>query len=309
MSLLILSKPMPPEPFAQALRERGWTHPIHTSLDGDVDPASIRWLIAWRLPAGVLPRLTRLELLFNCAAGVDKLLATPDLPPGLPIARVADDAQALELAQYVVHATLDHLRIAPTYRAQQLARDWTRHRAPAVGVPALVLGLGPIGRTIAHALSTLGFRVSGWSRTPRRIEGIETFSGPDGLAAALPGARVLVCALPLTRETTGLVDASLLSRLPRGAFFVNIGRGGHVVEPDLLAALASGQLGGATLDVQVHEPMAADDPLWSAPNLTITPHVAGQLSPAAVAGQFADEVGRLERGEPLRQPVDRARGY
>jgi phosphoglycerate dehydrogenase-like enzyme len=133
--------------------------------------------------------------------------------------------------------------------------------------------------------------------------------GDDGLAAALPRARVLVCALPLTPQTTGLVDAALLARLPTGAFFVNIGRGGQVVEPALLAALASGQLGGATLDVQANEPMAADDPLWSAPNLTITPHVAGQLSPAAVAVQFADEVARLERGESLRQPVDRARGY
>ena len=309
MALLILSKPMPPEPFANALRELGWTHPIHTSIDGDWDPASIRWMIAWRLPAGVLPRLPNLELLFNCAAGVDKLLATPDLPPGLPIARVTDDAQAHELAQYVVHAVLDHLRLAPTYRAQQAARDWTRHRAPAVGVPALVLGMGPIGRAIARSLAALGFRVSGWSRTPRAIEDIETVAGADGLAQALPRARVLVCALPLTPQTANLVDASVFSRLPRGAFFVNIGRGGHVVEPDLIAALGSGQLAGAAIDVQVNEPMPADDPLWTTPNLTITPHVAGQLSPAAVAAQFAEEVARLDRGEPLRQPVDRERGY
>jgi phosphoglycerate dehydrogenase-like enzyme len=309
MALLILSKPMPPEQFAQALREHGWPHPIHTTLDGDWDPASIRWLLAWRLPAGVLPRLPNLELLFNCAAGVDKLLATPDLPPGLPIARVIDGSQAIELAQYVVHAALDHLRLAPRYRAQQLARDWTRHRAPSVGIEALVLGLGPIGQTIARSLAALGFEVSGWSRTPRAVDGIRTFAGDDGLAAALQRARVLVCALPLTPQTAGLVDASLLARLPRGAFFVNIGRGGQVVEPALLDALSSGQLGGATLDVQANEPMAADDPLWSTPNLTITPHVAGQLSPGAVAAQFADEVARLERGEPLRQPVDRTRGY
>jgi phosphoglycerate dehydrogenase-like enzyme len=309
MALLILSKPMPPEHFAQALREQGWPHPIHTTIDGDWDPASIRWLMAWRLPAGVLPRLPNLELLYNCAAGVDKLLATPDLPPGLPIARVADGAQAVELAQYVVHAALDHLRLAPRYRAQQAARDWTRHRAPSVGIEALVLGLGPIGQTIARSLAALGFEVSGWSRTPRAIDGIRTFAGDDGLAAALPRARVLVCALPLTPQTTGLVDATLLARLPRGALFVNIGRGGQVVEPDLIAALASGQLGGATIDVQAREPMPADDPLWDAPNLTLTPHVAGQLSPVAVATQFAEEVARLERGEPLRQPVDRSRGY
>ena len=309
MAVLILSKPMPSEPFAQALRGRGFAHPIHTALDGDWDPATIRWLIAWRLPPGLLPRLPNLELLFNCAAGVDRLLATPDLPPALPISRVADDAQALELAQYVVHATLDHLRLAPRYRAQQAARDWTRHRAPAVGTPALVLGLGPIGLTIARALAALGLRVTGWSRTPRDVPGLETTSGAEGLAAALPRARVLVCALPLTPQTTGIVDASVLGRLPRGAFFVNIGRGGHVVEPDLVAALESGHLGGAALDVQAREPMPADDPLWTAPNLAITPHVAGQLDPAAVVAQFVDEVGRLGRGEPLRHRVDPARGY
>ena len=309
MAVLILSKPMPPETFAQALRERGFPHPIHTTIDGDWDPASIRWLIAWRLPAGVLPRLTRLELLFNCAAGVDKLLATPDLPPGLPIARVADDAQALELAQYVVHAALDHLRLAPRYRAQQAARDWTRHRAPAVGVPALVLGMGPIGQAIARALAAVGFRATGWSRTPRALEGIETVWGPDGLDRALPSARVLCCALPLTPATTAIVDAALLGRLAQGAYFVNIGRGGHVVEPDLIEALTSGRLGGAALDVQAHEPLPATDPLWSAPNLTLTPHVAGQLNPDAVVAQFVEEVERLGRGEPLRRPVAPARGY
>ena len=309
MAALILSKPMPTEPFAQALRARGFAHPIHTTIDGDWDPASIRWLVAWRLPAGLLPRLPNLELLFNCAAGVDKLLATPDLPPGLPIARVADAAQAIELAQYVVHAALDHLRLAPRYRAQQAARDWTRHRAPAVGVPALVLGLGPIGQRIARSLATMGFVVSGWSRSPRDVPGIETFAGDDGLASALPRARVLVCALPLTPRTTGLVDAALLARLPRGAFFVNIGRGGQVVEPDLLAALRSGQLAGAALDVQAREPMPADDPLWDAPNLTITPHVAGQLDPDTVMAQFVEEVERLGRGEPPLRPVDPARGY
>ncbi|HYF59753.1 MAG TPA: glyoxylate/hydroxypyruvate reductase A [Burkholderiaceae bacterium] len=308
MAVLILSRPIPHDGFVRELRERGFPHPVHVSLD-DVDPATVRWLIAWRLPAGVLPRLPNLELLFCCAAGTDKLLATPDLPAGLPIARVADDAQALELSQHVVHAALDHLRLGARYRAQQAARDWTRHRSPSVGVRALVMGLGPIGTTIARSLAALGFRVTGWSRTPRTIEGIDTVHGADGLARAASEARVLACALPLTPETAGIVDAALLARLPRGAFFVNVGRGGHVVEPDLVAALESGQLGGAALDVQAREPMPPDDPLWSAPNLTITPHVAGQLDPAAVVAQFVAEVERLGRGEPLRHPVDAARGY
>ena len=308
MSVLILSKPMPAEPFARSLAGRGFPHPVHVSLDG-VDPGSVRWLIAWRLPNGVLSRLPALELLFCPAAGVDKLLATPDLPPGLPVSRVSDEAQAQELAQYVVHAALDHLRLGPRYRAQQAARDWTRHRAPVVGTTALVMGLGPIGLAIARALSVLGLRVTGWSRTPRTLPDLATVHGPEGLAAALPGTRVLVCALPLTAQTTGIVDAALLERLPRGAFLVNIGRGGHVVEPDLIAALRDGRLGGAAIDVQAREPLPADDPLWTAPNLSLTPHVAGQLEPDAVIAQFVDEVARLERGEPLNLRVDPGRGY
>lgn len=308
MSVLILSRPMPAEPFARALAARGFPHPVHVSLD-EADPASVRWLIAWRLPAGVLSRLPRLELLFCPAAGVDKLLATADLPPDLPVSRVADPAQAQELAQYVVHAVLDHLRLGPRYRAQQAARDWTRHRSPVVGTTALVMGLGPIGITIARTLAMLGLRVTGWSRTERTLPDLATVHGAQGLAEALPGARVLVCALPLTAETTGLVDATLLARLPPGAFFVNIGRGGHVVEADLVAALRDGRLGGAAIDVQAREPLPPDDPLWTAPNLTLTPHVAGQLEPDAVIAQFVDEVVRLQRGEPLAQRVDPARGY
>lgn len=308
MAVLIMSKPMPPENFAQALRARQFPHPIHTSLDG-VDPASVRWLVAWRLPTDVLPRLTRLEMLFCPAAGVDKLLATPDLPASLPISRVSDEAQALELSQYVVHAALDHLRLAPRYRAQQAARDWTRHRAPTVGISALVMGMGPIGQRIARSLNALGFKAAGWSRTPRSLPDLPTHAGAEGLSRALPTTQVLVCALPLTPQTINLINGPLLAQLPRGAIFINIGRGGQVVEPDLIAALQSGQLGGASLDVQVNEPMAADDPLWSAPNLTITPHVAGQLDPGAVVEQFMDEVERLGRGEPLLRRVDPAAGY
>jgi glyoxylate/hydroxypyruvate reductase A len=308
MAALLLTKPMPPEHFARALSDAGFDEPVHTSLES-VDPDSVRWLVAWQLREGVLPKLPQLELLFCPAAGVDKLLATPDRPADLPISRVSDEAQSLELAQYVVHAALDHLRLAPTYRQQQSARDWTRHRAPSVGVPALVLGLGPIGQTIVRCMNAMGFEASGWSRTPRDLPGIRTYAGDAGLAQALPHTRVLVCALPLTPQTTGLINARMFSALPPGALFVTIGRGGQVVEPDLIAALESGHLSGATLDVQAREPMPADDPLWTAPNLVITPHVAGQLNPNAVMRQFMAEVARLKAGQPLLRRVDPSLGY
>jgi glyoxylate/hydroxypyruvate reductase A len=308
MAVLILSKPMPPEPFAAELAARHFGHAVHTSIDA-VDPAAVRWLIAWRLPEGLLPTLPNLELLFCCAAGVDKLVSVRDLPPTLPVSRVVDDSQALELAQYVVHAVLDHLRGAPRYRAQQAARQWTRHRALTVGRRALVLGMGGIGRRIALSLGALGFEVTGWTRSAHPVEGIATVHGEAGLRTALPRAEVLVCALPLTAQTAGIVNHATLSALPRGAFFVNIARGAHVVESDLVALLHSGHVGGAALDVQVHEPMPPEDPLWDAPNVTITPHVAGHLQPGAVIGQFIAELERQAAGLPLRHPVSHARGY
>lgn len=308
MSVLVMTRPIPPEALVKSLQARGFPHPVHTSLD-DVDPGSVRWVITLGLRAGVFSRLPNLQMIFNPAAGVDRLLATPDLPAQVPISRTSDEAQSLELAQYVVHAALDHLRGGPMYRAQQARRDWSRHRRPVVGTTALVLGLGPIGQRIAVSLAALGFKVAGWSRTPRVIPGITCYAGAEGLQQALPLSRVLACALPLTEQTQGLIDASVMAQLPKGAIIINIGRGGQIVETDLIAALRSGHLGGASLDVQENEPMNASDPLWVAPNLQLTPHIAGQLSPDAVAAQFMEEVQRLERGEPLLRQVSAAAGY
>lgn len=308
MAALILSRPMPPDVYARELAARGFGHPCHTSLD-DADPAAVRWLLAWRLKTGIVSRLPNLELIMCCAAGVEKLLVAEDLPPELPIARVVDDVQALGMAQYVVHAVLDHLRQAPLCRAQQAQRVWTRHPVPTATPSALVLGMGPIGSRIATALAGLGFDVAGWSRSPRAARGVRSHVGADGLRQALPRAQVLVCALPLTAETRGILNRDTLSALPRGAFVVNVARGGQVVEPDLIELLRSGHLGGAALDVQEREPLPPDDPLWTAPNLTLTPHVAGQLMPGAVVGQFIVEVERRSAGLPPLNPVDRRRGY
>jgi phosphoglycerate dehydrogenase-like enzyme len=308
VSVLILSHPMPAQAYVRELAARGFGHPCHTSL-AEADPASVRWLIAWRLGSGVVSRLPNLELIMCCAAGVDRLLAADDLPPDLPIARVVDDVQALGMAQYVVHAVLDHLRLAPLYRSQQARREWLRHSVPTATPAALVLGLGPIGRRVAAALLGLGFDVSGWSRTAHVLPGVRSHVGPTGLMEALAHAQVLVNALPLTAETRGILNRDTLSALPRGAFVVNVARGAHLVEPDLVELLRSGHLGGAALDVQQREPPAGDDPLWEAPNLTLTPHVAGQLTPAAVVEQFLVEVELRAAGLPPMNPVDPRRGY
>jgi len=252
--------------------------------------------LGWRFPPGLAGRLTNLRWVFAMAAGVDKLLV-PDLAPQVVVSRMVDPGQALGIAQYAAAMVLRHVRGQPRYDAQQLQRDWTRHPMGAVHPRVRVLGWGAIGREIGRVLQAVGCQVQPWQRS----------SGP--LHAALADADIVVNALALTAETAGLLDAAAFAAMPRGGYLVNIARGQHVVEADLIAAVQSGQLAGATLDVQATEPLPADDPLWTVPGITITPHIAGQSSPAVVAAQFLAGLQALWAGQPLPNVVDRSRGY
>lgn len=258
--------------------------------------ARVPVLLAWRFPPQLAGRLPALRWVCSSAAGVDKLLV-PELPADVPISRIVDPDQALGIAQYVATMVLAHVRELPRYQAQQQARDWTRHPMSAARHRVGVLGYGEVGAEIGRVLGALGFAVQGWRRG----------SGP--LHGFLAGCDIVVNALPLTPATTGLLDAAAFAAMPRGAYFVNIARGAHVVEADLVAALATGHLAGAALDVQQNEPLPPEDPLWAAPGVFITPHIAGQSLPQVVAAQFVAGLQALARGEPPPHPVDRARGY
>lgn len=258
--------------------------------------AGIEVCIGWRFPPGLAGQLTHLRWVFAMAAGVDKLLV-PDLAPQAVVSRMVDPGQALGIAQYVAAMVLRHVRGQPRYDAQQRAHDWTRHPMGAVHPQVRVLGWGAIGQAIGRVLQAVGCQVQPWQRS----------SGP--LHAALAEADIVVNALPLTPATLGLLDAAAFAAMPRGSCLVNIARGQHVVEPDLIAALRSGHLAGAVLDVQATEPLPADSPLWDVPGVTITPHIAGQSSPHVVAAQFMAGLQALRAGQPLPNLVDRGRGY
>jgi glyoxylate/hydroxypyruvate reductase A len=307
--VLLLTQPQAPELFAQALAPLLPGVPIWEDAAA-ADPASVAAVLAWRLQAGMVTPYSNLRLVCATAAGVEKITDAPDLAPQVQVMRVVDPLVNTGLAQYVLLMALRHLRALPLFEAQQRAHDWTRHRPPdPYSVTAAVLGLGEAGRTVASALQVAGFNVRGWSRSPKSLPGIATFAGAAGLADALRDARYVVCVLPLTGATRGLLDRRTLSLLPRGAYVINVARGGHVVEADLLALLDAGHLDGAALDVQETEPLPADSPLWGQPRVTITPHIAAQASVASVATQFAANWYRLVRGESLVNVVDRARGY
>lgn len=311
-AVLLLTQPMPVRPFADAIRaaQPGWRVLEGLPVDaGDDAPLrGVRGVLAWRLPPGVAPRLPDLALVGSMGAGAEKVLPA-DLPAGVVVTRTVDPEVNVGLAQYVTMMALRHARELPRWERQQRARDWTRSPIAAARHRVVVLGLGETGRAIAAALQAVGLRVHGWSRRPRPGLPFPAWAGEAALPSALAVADILVCALPLTPQTEGLLDAARLACLPHGACLINVARGGHVVEDDLRAALASGRLAAAVLDVQRREPLPADNPLWDAPGVTLTPHIAGQASTEAVAGQFIDAMLALSAGHPVPRSVDRALGY
>ena len=277
---------------------------------GRVPLEAVDYALLWKPPHGLTARLPRLKGIFSLGAGVDHLLADPDLRCDVPVTRVVDPNLTSRMTEYVVLHVLRHHRRQTDYESLQRLEKWRVLAQPlAAERPVGILGLGVLGGAAAAALSALGFPVAGWTRTPRDVPGVENFHGAAGLVPFLARTEILVCLLPLTPETEGIVDSRLLAGLPRGASFINAARGGHVVEPDLLAALDAGALSAATLDVFRVEPLPPGNPFWTHPKVTVTPHVAATTDPRACVAQVAANIARIEAGERPLHRVDLDRGY
>ncbi len=299
MKVLLATQPMPAAVFKDAIRARAPELDLleYRSSLSDADLAGVDVVLGWQMPPGLPARLPRAGWVCSVAAGVEKLLA-PGLAPHVRVSRIVDREQAAGIAQFVVAMALRHARSLELYEKQQRERDWTRRPLPIARHQVGVLGTGAMGGEIALWLERCGLVARGWNRR-----------SPETFEAMLAASEIVVCALPLTAETEGILDARAFAQMPRGAYVINVARGAHIVEPDLIAAVRSGHLSGAALDVQRKEPMPADDPLWSVPGITITPHIAAQPSMETVAEQFVAAVRALQRGEPLPNEVDRTRGY
>ncbi|WP_182086124.1 glyoxylate/hydroxypyruvate reductase A [Aureimonas sp. ME7] len=275
---------------------------------------SIDYAVVWKQPPGVLSNLPNLRAVFSLGAGVDHILQDKTLPD-VPIARIVADDLTARMSEYVVWRVLDHQRRGMTYRAQQGARIWNERRQPAAGeIEVGILGLGELGRDAAGKLRMLGFRVSGWSRRKRRIEGVECFHGEDGLETVLRRSDILVVLLPLTAETRGFIDDALLSRLKRETplgtpVLINAGRGGLQKDSAILRALNDGRLMEASLDVFEREPLPSNSPLWRHPRVFVTPHAAASSDPKALAPIIMRQIAAHRRGEALSGVVDRQAGY
>lgn len=274
------------------------------------DPAEIDYALVWRPEPGLLAALPNLKLVLSLGAGVDHILGDPRLPPDVPIVRLVDPYLTAAMSEYVVLQVMRLHRRDLDYRTQQQARIWRELEQKNAGErPVGILGFGEIGQDAGRNLAELGFPVSGWSRRDRTVAGFATFAGAAGLLQLLARAEILVCLLPLTAQTHGILCARTFALLPKGAALVNAGRGAHLVEEELIPVLDSGQLSAAALDVFRDEPLPPGHPFWDHPRILVTPHIAGTTNPVTAAPIVLDTIARFEAGRPLRHRVDPARGY
>lgn len=276
----------------------------------DMPACDADYAIVWQPPAALFARERCLKAVFNLGAGVDGLLQVPNLPRDIPVVRLEDAGMAAQMAEYVACHVVEETRDLARYREQQARRVWKILRPIERGEwPVGVLGLGVIGRRVATTLAALDYPVAGWARSAHVLDGVEVFAGRERLGDFLARTRILVNTLPLTDETRDLIDHALLTQLQPDAVLINVGRGEHVVDDDLLRAIDEGRVRRAVLDVFRDEPLPPAHPYWRRPQVTITPHIAARTLREATIAQIAAKIRALDAGEPISGIVDLQRGY
>lgn len=279
------------------------------------DEARADYALVWKPPAEVLAQRAGLKAVFNLGAGVDAVLAFLErhpglLPPTVPLIRLEDAGMAVQMTHYVVHAVLHHFRRIDDYAASQAQTRWAPLPPRRLSAyPVGVMGAGVLGGSVARALAGLGFEVRCWSRRPKTLDGVTSYAGAAALAPFADGLQALVNLLPRTSATVGMLNGALFERLAPGACLVNVARGAHLVEPDLLAALDSGRIDSAALDVFCDEPLPPDHPFWRHPRIRITPHVSAATLLEDSVAQIAAKIRALEQGQGVSGVVSIAQGY
>lgn len=309
-ALLYYSKQDPADLWATELRA-ALPADIEVRLHPDIgDPGDIKYVLCWKPEPGMLASFPNLKLILSMAAGFDHVLQDPERPAHVPIVRIIDETLSTMMAEFAAYAVLGFHRFMPEFHKDQRDGVWQR-RWPRFTPDTHVgiLGIGAIGAEVARTLGGLGFQVHGWSRGEKRLDGITCHFGASGLDDMLPQCHQIVCVLPLTAETEGILNKATFDKLPEGAYVTNIGRGGHLVDADLLAALESGRVAGAFLDVFKEEPLPAEHPYWTHPKVLMTPHIAGEIVPRSCARSIAANIERYRNGEPVHGIADLERGY
>ncbi len=284
---------------------------IHV-LDWDqvTDKSQIDYALVWDPGPGVLTEFANLKIIFSVGAGLDHLKGENILPPGIPVVRMVEDGLTAGMVEYVLYTVLRFHRFMPQYERDKQNKVWRELvQIPASKRTVGILGLGVLGGNCAKTLVQLGFNVAGWSRTPKQLPGVGCYHGAAGLDHVLAMSEILVCLLPLTHQTQHLVNAETLAKLPKGACFINAGRGACQVESDLIAALDSDHLAGAALDVYEFEPLSPKSPVWTHPKIYFTPHIASMVHPDTSAIHVYDNIVRHRNNQALTHLADMDAGY
>lgn len=273
--------------------------------------SDINYAVVWGPPPEFFDGLTNLKAILSVAAGVDHLLDHPGLPTGVPLVRLLDAGMGEKMAEYVLYGVLQAHRQMHRYKQFQQQRVWSEllPSKPANDVEVGLLGMGTLGQQVANRLALNGYSVSGWSRSEKNIERIKTYHGNDGLDNMLKHTDVLVCLLPLTQQTHGFLNQQLFDRLRPGVFLINVARGGHLVDKDLLLAIENGQLSGALLDVTTPEPLPEQHAFWDHPLITVTPHISAPTQTHESVVQLVSNLKKHQQGLPMSGIVDRTSGY
>ena len=316
-SLVYISPDDPAERWRQALipvlPEIDFNQDFHVwpnCMNTLANPENVDIALVWRPKSGDLKHFTNLKAVINLGAGVDTILADETYPKGVPLVRLIDPALTRHMSEFVVHRVLHFHRKFHNYDQlqrdhvwQELIQDDTLQKR--VGI----MGLGTLGANVARHLAPFGFKISGWSRTEKHIDGIQSFFGQDSLKKFLARTDILICLLPLTPETHGILNTETLSQLPDGAYVINSGRGLQVNEHDLLLELDSGHISGAALDVFCTEPLPLNSPIWDHPKILVTPHIASLSSAQSAAQNVAENIRRIRSGKTPNDLVDLDSGY
>lgn len=274
------------------------------------DKNAVTFALAWNHPSGIFRQYPNLKAISSMGAGVDHILRDPNLPEDVTIARIIDEDLSQDMAEFVTALVLQHTRGLQQYSRQQKEQQWQpQPYKRARGVRVGIMGLGVLGTQVAAMLAQVGFTVSGWARHAKEVTQVQVYAGAEEQAEFLKNTDVLVCLLPLTDATRGILNKETLRQLPQGAYVVNVARGEHIVDEDLIDLIDNGHLAGASLDVFGQEPLPQDHPFWSHPKVFVTPHIASVTDPASVVPQVLANYDRAQKGEALQNVVSQKKGY
>ncbi len=306
VDILISSSVWDPKPWVEGLSKSNLVEKIHV-WPTEEDLSNVEVLFVWKpLDQGVIDLLPNLKWISSLGAGVDHLMTDPQIPSNIPITRIVDPFLARDMTNYVIMGVMMHQRSMLSHFENQRKKDWNRITYSPLRVG--VMGLGALGSHLAEKLVGLGFEVSGFSRTLKDLTGVTCYDASQ-LDAFLSDSEVLINLLPVTLETTDILNTDLFTQLPKGAYLINVARGNHLVEPDLINALDNGHLSGALLDVFKQEPLPSDNPLWTHPKVNITPHVASVTTPQSAIALLLENLSNLKKSQPLLHRVDLEQGY